>query len=102
MTSPVLLTHAFDARASQPNCYDVDGCNQSGTLTGLRSSESLSWSHRCHRLTPPGIFVSKFNFYDEDCYDQIAVSEIQTIMNSCAEPSWSHWCYSPVLRIDNQ
>ena len=55
MTSPVLLTQAFDACISQLNCYDVDGCNHfagSGTLTGLRSSADLSWSHLCCRLTP--------------------------------------------------
>ena len=63
MTSPVLLTQAFDACISQLNCYDVDGCNHfagSGIMTGPRSSADLSWSHLCCRLTPRDICVSKF------------------------------------------
>ena len=40
------------------------------------------------------IFVyPSFNFYDEDCYEQVAGCEILTGLHSCAELSWSHWCY---------
>ena len=53
----------------------------------------------CHGLTGAVclhlwiLVYPSFNFYDEDCYDQVAGSEILTSLHSCAELPWSHWCY---------
>lgn len=94
--SSVLLSYALNACISQLNCHDVDGCNQfagSGTLTGLRISAGLSWSHRYCKLTPPDVCVSQFNSYGEGCWDHVAGSEILTSLHSCAGLSWFHWYY---------
>ena len=97
MTSPVLLTEAFDACISQLNCYDlmaiiillvVGPCPVCGALQichGLTGAVGLNF--RIFLCIPVLIF------YDEDCYDQVAGSEILTGLHSCVELSWSHWCY---------